>query len=172
MTETSKFWGELFSEILWIEGKMAKLRTSKNQFLLFGNILILWCINASHCWTGQSSSVYLKWEMRANKINQRLLLYKDMQFHHSRVTNTCTRANSRWLHKSIYLSIYPRKPFWKRVYIYIYIYMDFSKPAPTQTSHSETFAGNITAAPVNYGLATRHQRESLLTFPHLNWEFG
>ena len=57
-------------------------------------------------------------------------------------------------------------------YIYIYIYLDFSKPAPTQKSHSETFAGNITAVPVNYGLATRHQRESLLTFPHLNWEFG
>ena len=52
------------------------------------------------------------------------------------------------------------------------IYLDFSKPAPTQKSHSETFAGNITAVPVNYGLATRHQRESLLTFPHLNWEFG
>ena len=50
--------------------------------------------------------------------------------------------------------------------------MDFSKPAPTQKSHSETFAGNITAVPVNYGLATRHQRESLLTFPHVNWEFG
>ena len=56
--------------------------------------------------------------------------------------------------------------------INIYIYLDFSKPAPTQKSHSETFAGNITAVPVNYGLATRHQRESLLTFPHLNWEFG
>ena len=58
------------------------------------------------------------------------------------------------------------------IYGYIYIYLDFSKPAPTQKSHSETFAGNITAVPVNYGLATRHQRESLLTFPHINWEFG
>ena len=38
---------------------------------------------------------------------------------------------------------------------YINISLDFSKLAPMQKSHSETFVGNITAVPVNYPLATR-----------------
>ena len=100
MTETSKFWGELFCEILWIEGKMAKIRPSKNQFSAL----------RSHCLTGKGS-FFCVFEGKQNKSAAFLIQgYAIPSFTSYEHVHTCKFALT--IQKYISIDIFfSRKPF-------------------------------------------------------------